>query len=119
MNIVAWNKAISMDNKVIKTLSDSQHRALSMLTTFEIKLEANEEKVIKNDTHSCKVIKRFFKKIVPVMLHTVCLPELNLYDCFIGEWNVYDIENKVREYLRYIDRKYGTWYEPIEHNYAA
>ena len=110
-----WNLDRFKYNNSIKEMSESQHRAVSMLTYYRRSFIRNIDSFKTEHTVSRKIYTRFFLNSLPIMLRSSNLPELDLRKRFIGTPDGNGIVEDVDGYLRYIDRKYGTWYAP----YAA
>ena len=99
-------------NNSIKEMSESQHRAVSMLTYYRRNFIHNMDSFETEHTISRKIYTGFFLNSLPIMLRSSNLPELNLKNRFIGTPDSNGIVEDVDGYLRYIDRKFGTWYAP-------
>lgn len=120
------------DNKKNTALTESQHAALSMLCYIRHQIHANPKSIWQQK----KKYKRYLSGGIEIMLRSAGLPELYLGDLtstLVNEERATkmqlsergmlvakevcrdDIENintRIENYLRDIDRKYHTWYAP-------
>ena len=107
-----WNVRRTIDNATIHTMTDSQHRTISMLAYYKHMFERNVDTIFNGNNVGLKIYSNFFLKSLPIMLRTAGLPELNLQRRFT-EYDAEAINSDVESYLKYIDRKFGTWYAPM------
>lgn len=107
-----WDIERFVFNNSIKEMSESQHRAISMLSYYRRAFIRNKEGFEMDNYIAKKIYTNFFLKSLPIMLRSSNLPELNLERRFTGTLDSNGIINDIDGYLRYIDRRFGTWYAP-------
>ena len=118
-----WAINRAKENSLNNKLSETQHSALAILAKYRHDFHCSEECIYYGNYDKINKFKNFFVDLMPIMLRSAGLPELNLEAFFetandnICYWEASIdtgelINKKIEDYLLRIDWDYGTNYAP-------
>lgn len=116
-----WSQNRTKRNAENKTLSECQHRALSLIAYFRHSFHCDMGCLFFPESGAYRKYSNFFNITVPTMLRVAGLPQLNLSEIHLpesfasieeSEMFGEQINQVIENYLAGIDFLYGTWYAP-------